>query len=114
MRRIGEANATTITTPIDAGTTPRRPADLSPRPAKRPGSPTTRSGDAQVAVNSIVVAALTNTTVKCGIVAVLGGAALRRAVLIATGAILVAAHRRDRLPVTAVARRGKTRGGIAT
>ena len=50
-----------------------------------------RSGDARVAVNAIVIAALTNTTVKCGIVAVLGGAVLRRAVLIATGAILVAA-----------------------
>jgi len=50
-----------------------------------------RSGDARVAVNAIVLASLTNTTVKCGIVAVLGGTVLRRAVLIATGAILVAA-----------------------
>jgi len=49
-----------------------------------------KSGDARVAVNAIVVAALTNTTVKCGIVAMLGGAVLRRAVVIATGAILVA------------------------
>ncbi len=44
-----------------------------------------------VAANAIVLATLTNTTVKCGIVAVLGGAALRRPVLIATGAILAAA-----------------------
>ena len=50
-----------------------------------------RSGDAHVAANAIVLATLTNTTVKCGIVAVLGGAALRRPVLIATGAILAAA-----------------------
>ena len=50
-----------------------------------------RSGDARVAVDAIVIAALTNTTVKCGIVAVLGGAVLRRAVLIATAAILTAA-----------------------
>jgi uncharacterized membrane protein (DUF4010 family) len=50
-----------------------------------------RSGDAHVAVNAIVLATLTNTMVKCGIVAALGGAVLRRAVLIATGAILVAA-----------------------
>ena len=49
-----------------------------------------KSGDARVAVNAIVVAALTNTAVKCGIVAMLGGAVLRRAVLIATGAILLA------------------------
>ena len=50
-----------------------------------------RSGDAHVAANAVVLATLTNTTVKCGIVAVLGGAALRRPVLIATGAILAAA-----------------------
>jgi len=50
-----------------------------------------RSGDAHVAANGVVLATLTNTTVKCGIVAVLGGAALRRPVLIATGAILAAA-----------------------
>ena len=50
-----------------------------------------RSGDAHVAANAIVLATLINTTVKCGIVAVLGGAALRRPVLIATGAILAAA-----------------------
>jgi len=49
-----------------------------------------KSGDAHVAVNSIVLATLANTAVKCGIVAVLGGALLRRPVLIATGAILAA------------------------
>ena len=47
-----------------------------------------RSGDARVAVNAIVVAALTNTVVKCAIVAALGGAALRRAMLVATGTVL--------------------------
>ena len=47
-----------------------------------------RSGDAHVAVNAIVVAALTNTVVKCAIVAMLGGAVLRRALLVATGSIL--------------------------
>jgi uncharacterized membrane protein (DUF4010 family) len=49
-----------------------------------------RSGDAHVAVNSIVLATLANTTVKCGIVAALAGAVLRRPVIIATCAILVA------------------------
>jgi uncharacterized membrane protein (DUF4010 family) len=49
-----------------------------------------RSGDTHVAVNSIVLATLANTTVKCGIVAGLGGAVLRRPVMIATGAILAA------------------------
>jgi uncharacterized membrane protein (DUF4010 family) len=49
-----------------------------------------RSGDAHFAADAIVLATLTNTTVKCGIVVVLGGAVLRRPVLIATGAILVA------------------------
>jgi uncharacterized membrane protein (DUF4010 family) len=49
-----------------------------------------KSGDAHVAVNAIVLATLANTTVKCGIVAALGGAVLRRPVIIATGVILVA------------------------
>ena len=49
-----------------------------------------KSGEVQVAVNSIVLATLANTAVKCGVVAVLGGALLRRPVLIATGAILAA------------------------
>jgi uncharacterized membrane protein (DUF4010 family) len=49
-----------------------------------------RSGDAGVAVNAIVLATLTNTVVKCGIVTVLGAGALSRPVRIATAAILVA------------------------
>ena len=50
-----------------------------------------KSGDVHVAVNAIVLATLANTAVKCGMVAALGGAALRRPVLVATGAILAAA-----------------------
>src|SRR5262245_52148649 len=49
-----------------------------------------KSGDAQVAVNAIVLATLANTSVKCGIVVALAGAVLRRPVIIATGAILAA------------------------
>jgi uncharacterized membrane protein (DUF4010 family) len=49
-----------------------------------------RGGDTRVAVNSIVIAALTNTLVKCGMAAWLGGAALRRPILIATGAMIAA------------------------
>jgi uncharacterized membrane protein (DUF4010 family) len=48
------------------------------------------TGDPQVAVRAIVIAALANTAVKCGIVAALGGAVLRRGILAATGAILAA------------------------
>ena len=43
-----------------------------------------------MAANAIVLATLANTTVNCGIVAALGDAALRRPVVIATGAILAA------------------------
>jgi uncharacterized membrane protein (DUF4010 family) len=50
-----------------------------------------KSGEAHVAVNAIVLATLANTIVKCGIVAALGGALLRRPVIIATGAIVAAA-----------------------
>ena len=49
-----------------------------------------KSGDPHVAVNAIVLATLANTTVKCGIVAGLGGAVLRRPVILATAAILAA------------------------
>jgi uncharacterized membrane protein (DUF4010 family) len=49
-----------------------------------------KTGDQQTAINAIVVAALTNTLVKCTMAAVLGGAALRRPVLIGTAAILMA------------------------
>lgn len=48
-----------------------------------------RSNDAAVAVRAIVLAALTNTLVKCGLVVGLGGPALRRPVLLGTAAILV-------------------------
>jgi uncharacterized membrane protein (DUF4010 family) len=49
-----------------------------------------KSGDPQVAVGAIVLASLTNTLVKCGIVTVLGGATLSRVVLVATGVIVAA------------------------
>lgn len=47
-------------------------------------------GDARVAVNAIVIAALTNTVVKCGLAVSLGGPALRRPLMISTGAIISA------------------------
>jgi uncharacterized membrane protein (DUF4010 family) len=47
-----------------------------------------KSGDANVAVNAIVVAALTNTVVKCGMVMTLGAPALKAPVVVATAAIL--------------------------
>jgi uncharacterized membrane protein (DUF4010 family) len=47
-----------------------------------------RNGDAGVARNAIVIATLANTAVKTGIVAILGDAALSRAVLIAAAAIV--------------------------
>jgi uncharacterized membrane protein (DUF4010 family) len=50
-----------------------------------------RSGDANVAVNAIVLATLANTMVKCGIAAALGSVVLRRSVIIATAAIVAAA-----------------------
>jgi uncharacterized membrane protein (DUF4010 family) len=47
-------------------------------------------GDAaQVAVTAIVIAALVNTAVKCGIAFVLGGASLSKPLLLATAAIFV-------------------------
>jgi uncharacterized membrane protein (DUF4010 family) len=49
-----------------------------------------KTGESQIAVNSIVIAAITNTLVKCGMAASLGGPALRRPILIATGAMVVA------------------------
>jgi uncharacterized membrane protein (DUF4010 family) len=49
-----------------------------------------KSGDAQIAVNAIVLATLTNTAVKAGIVTALGGAVLRRSVVAATVGILAA------------------------
>jgi uncharacterized membrane protein (DUF4010 family) len=49
-----------------------------------------KRGDPRVAVNAIVLATLTNTAVKCGMATIMGGAALRVPVLLATGAILAA------------------------
>jgi uncharacterized membrane protein (DUF4010 family) len=48
-----------------------------------------KGGDPGVAVSSIVIAALANTLVKAGMVVTIGGKALRRRVLIATGAVLL-------------------------
>jgi uncharacterized membrane protein (DUF4010 family) len=47
-----------------------------------------KSGDASVAANAIVVAAVTNTVVKCGMVMTLGGPALKPPIVVATAAIL--------------------------
>ena len=49
-----------------------------------------KTGDAGVAVNAIVIAALTNTLVKCGLAASLGGPALRRPIIVATGGVVAA------------------------
>ena len=43
-----------------------------------------KTGSPDVAVTAIVIAALANTAVKCGLAAFLGGPALKRPVLIAT------------------------------
>jgi uncharacterized membrane protein (DUF4010 family) len=47
-----------------------------------------RDGDPSLAAHSIIIAALTNTVVKAGMVVTLGSAKLRLPVIIATGAIL--------------------------
>lgn len=47
-----------------------------------------KAGDPGTAVTAIVIAALTNTVVKCGMVVLLSGPALRRPILLATGTIL--------------------------
>jgi uncharacterized membrane protein (DUF4010 family) len=49
-----------------------------------------KANDPGTAVRAIVVAALTNTLVKCGMVASLGGPGLRGPILFATAVILVA------------------------
>ena len=49
-----------------------------------------KTGEATVAVLSIVIAALSNTLVKCGMVVVLAGLALGKPILIATAATLLA------------------------
>jgi len=47
-----------------------------------------RSGDAHTSVNAIVIATVTNTVVKCGMVMTLGSSALKRPILVATAVIL--------------------------
>lgn len=49
-----------------------------------------KTGQAQVAVTAIVIAALTNTLVKCGIAFVVGGAPLGKRLLVTTAVMLVA------------------------
>jgi uncharacterized membrane protein (DUF4010 family) len=49
-----------------------------------------KGGEATIAVNAIVIAVLTNTLVKCGLVLALAGPSLRRPVALATVAILAA------------------------
>jgi uncharacterized membrane protein (DUF4010 family) len=49
-----------------------------------------KAGDAAIAVDAIVIAALTNTLVKTGMVVALGSRELRRPVLIATAGLLLA------------------------
>jgi uncharacterized membrane protein (DUF4010 family) len=48
-----------------------------------------RSNPVTVAATAIVVAAVSNTLVKCGMVASLGGPALRRPVMLATAAVVI-------------------------
>lgn len=67
-----------------AGTTDVDAITLSMAEAAKNG------GDMEVSVRAIVIAALSNTVVKCGLTASLGSAALRKRMLIATAAILVA------------------------
>lgn len=49
-----------------------------------------KDGDAKIAVRAIVIAALSNTLVKCGLVLALGGKSLRLPMLVGTAAILIA------------------------
>ena len=49
-----------------------------------------KSGAAQVAVTAIVIAALVNTLVKCGIAVVVAGAPLGKPLLLTTAVMLVA------------------------
>lgn len=49
-----------------------------------------KSNDPVIAVRAIMIAAISNTLVKCGMVVSLGGPALRRPVLLATAALLAA------------------------
>ncbi len=47
-----------------------------------------RTGNASMAANAIVIAAVTNTVVKCGMVMTLGASALKPPIVVATAAIL--------------------------
>jgi len=49
-----------------------------------------RANDPAQAATAVVIAALSNTLVKAGMVASLGGKALRRPILVATGAVVLA------------------------
>jgi uncharacterized membrane protein (DUF4010 family) len=49
-----------------------------------------KAGDSKLAVTAIVVAAISNTLVKCGLVMALGNARIKRPVTIGTGAVLAA------------------------
>lgn len=49
-----------------------------------------KTGDREIAVTAIVIAALSNTLVKCGLVLALGSSSLRTPILIGTVAILIA------------------------
>jgi hypothetical protein len=53
-----------------------------------------KAGDTSVAAAAIVIAALTNTLVKCGIAIVLAGLTLGKPLLIATAAMLLCRSRR--------------------
>ena len=48
-----------------------------------------KTGDVSIAVRAIVIAALVNTLVKCGMAVTLGGPALRRPVALATAAVVL-------------------------
>lgn len=49
-----------------------------------------KGGDADTAVNAIVIATLSNTVVKCAFTAVLGSATLRKKIMVATAIIVLA------------------------
>jgi uncharacterized membrane protein (DUF4010 family) len=49
-----------------------------------------KRGDAEVAVTAIIIAALSNTAVKCGIALTIGAPALRPAVAIGAAVIVAA------------------------
>ena len=49
-----------------------------------------KTGDREIAVTAIVIAALSNTLVKCGLVLALGSSSLRAPILTGTTAILIA------------------------